>query len=65
MEDLYLFQQEMLHMYRVSLLQFCLSNLFTGERFSTCGRSLLISARDVAHVSSVSPTNAPANMCRE
>ena len=23
-----------------SLTQFCLSNLFTGERFSTCGRSL-------------------------
>ena len=35
----------------------CLSNLFTEETFSTCGRSLLTPATDVAHVSSVSPAN--------
>ena len=34
-----------------------LSNLFTRETFTTCARSLLIPARDVAHILSVSPAN--------
>ena len=48
-------------MHVLTIFPFCkhtiLPNLFTGEMSSTCARSLLIAARDLAYVLNISPTN--------